>query len=357
MQTRSFATLAILFLLSTRLWGLELEPLKGAAASEHWDAPQFIQADAHGNVYLLRGDTLQVYPVTKAHDLGEPVQLEMDVRSGVPLDAALSASGSWVLNLGGKVRYFVDRREKALPALGWSPVSVGFLRDDPVAMVVPRRWNAQDDDRRGPPLLLRPAHDTWSPEIREVLHGAPEDVNRERAYRAALVLDGREGRYLLARQYAYRIELRRLGREQPLEELRLAKGEPVIKKSREADERRSLAEAKAAGTDVSHGKVSVFGGVYAILALVQRPGDRLYALVAPGTAGGKSCALDRIDWEARRVERLALNLPCPGRVSMAAGRDGIYFAEFDGGEGRYFGSWADLDAARWATVKQAEFLP
>ena len=357
MPTRRLAVPAILVLLSTPLLAMDLVPLRGAAASLHWDGPQFIQADAHGSVFLLRGDTLQVYPVTKAHDLGEPVQLEMDVRSGIPLDAALGPSGAWAMNLGGQIHYFVDGHEKSLPALTWFPVAVGFLRDEPVAMVVPRRWNPQDDDRRGPPLLVRPSHDTWSPEIRETLHGPRDDYGTERAYRAALVLDAQQGRFFLARQYAYRIDLRRLGREHPLEELRLAKGEPVFHRPTDADEKRLLGEARAAGTDTTHGTISVFRGESAILALAQRPGDRLYVLVAPGAAAAKTCALDRIDWEARRVERLPLNLPCAGRVSMAAGRDGLYFAEFDGGDGRYFGAWADLDAAHWATVKEAEFLP
>ncbi len=357
MRARTSAVPAILFLLGARLWALDVVPLKGAAAAVHWDAPQFIQADAHGNVVLLRGDTLQVYPITKAHDLGEPVLLELDVRSGVPLDAALGPSGSWVLHVNGQVLYVVDGHEKALPALTSVPVSVGFLRGEPAAMVVPRRFGPQDDDRRGPPLLLRPSHDAWSAEVREALHAPPSDPGAERAYRAALLLDAREGRYFLARQYAYRIELRRLGREQPLEELRLARGEPVFKPANAADERRLLAQARADGTDTTHGKITVFRGTSTILALVQRPADRLYALVAPGAAGGKTCALDRIDWEARRVERLALSLPCPGHVSMAAGRDGLYFAEFDGNEGRYFAAWTDLDAARWTTVKEAGFTP
>jgi len=196
------------------------------------------------------------------------------------------------------------------------------------------------------------SRDAWSAEVRETLHAPPGDPGAERAYRAALLLDAREGRYFLARQYAYRIEL-----VQPIEELRLAKGEPVFKPANAADEPRLLAQAKAEGTDTTHGTITVFRGTSAILALVQRPADRLYALVAPGAAGGKTCALDRIDWEARRVERLALSLPCPGHVSMAAGRDGLYFAEFDGNDGRYFAAWTDLDAARWTTVKEAGFTP
>lgn len=349
------ALLALLCLPSPRLWAVDLLPLKGAAATLHWDAPQFIQADAQGNVFLLRGDTLEVYPVTKTHDLGEPVQLELGVRSGSPIDAAMSPRGDWLLNLGAEVHYLSSGQEKPLPALRQKPISVGFLRDEPVTMVVPLLGAPVDDDRRGPPLLLRPGHDSWSPEIREPLHGSGTDPSGERAYRAALVLDAREGRYFLARQYAYRIDLRRLGRERPLEELRLGTGEPVLRKPTAGDEQRLRAMTQ--GTDTAHGTMSVFHGVSAILALARGNADgRLYVLVGAGVAGER-CALDRIGWDERRVERVSLNLPCLGRVSIAAGRDGLYFAEFNGERGRFFLSWAALDAAQWSLVKEASFTP
>ena len=355
MPYRRLSVLALLLLASPRLCAVDLLPLKGAAATLHWDAPQFVQADAQGNVYLLRGDTLEVYPVTKAHDLGEPVRLELGVRSGSPIDAAMSSRGDWVLNLGTEVHYLTDGKDKALPALRQKPVSVGFLRDEPVAMVEPSRGEPVDDDRRGPPLLLRPAHDGWTPELREPLQGGPGDAGAERAFRAALVLDAGAGRYFLARQYAYRIALRRLGRERPLEELRLGSGEPVIRKSTAGDEERLRTMSQ--DTDTRHGTISVFHGVSAILALARGNGDgRLYVLVGAGVAGER-CALDRIDWDERRVERVSLNLPCLGRASLAAGRDGLYLAEFSGERGRFFLPWAALDAAPWSLVKEAAFTP
>jgi hypothetical protein len=45
------------------------------------------------------------------------------------------------------------------------------------------------------------------------------------------------------------------------------------------------------------------------------------------------------------------------RVSLAAGRDGLYFARYNGAEGRYFASWATVEAGRWTVVKEAEFAP
>jgi len=101
----------------------------------------------------------------------------------------------------------------------------------------------------------------------------------------------------------------------------------------------------------------LFLGVRAVLALAQNgPGGPLYALLGSGIAG-ETCALDRIDWEERWVERISLNLPCPGRVTMAPGRDGLFFAAWNGQGERRFVSWTALDGAKWSTVKEVVFAP
>jgi hypothetical protein len=358
MPGHRFVALAVLSLLGPRLWALDLAPLKGTAATLHWDGQQFIQADAHGNVFLLRGEPLEVYPLTKSHDLGEPVRLESAVRSGFPIDAAMSPDGSWAVNMGGKIHYFVQGSETILPDLapGLKPLFVGFLRGDPVVTVTPMARGVAHDSG-GIPLLVRAANDSWSAELREARH-APDDPGMERAHRAAMVLDDREGRYFLARQYAYRIELRCLGRDRALGELRFGDGPPVLKKLADADSARLLAEARtAARSQAGGGSASLAPGLPALLALTRRgPGGPLYALLGAGIAGER-CALDRIDWDERRVERVSLNFPCKGRVSLAAGRDGLYFAEWNGQEGRLFVSWGTLDGTKWATVKDAIFGP
>jgi len=359
---RSFLRCLILALFSLPcpgLWALDLLPLKGEAATLHWDGQQFIQADAHGNVYLLRGDTLEAYPLTKAHDLGTPVRLEIAVRSGFPLDAAISPDGNWLVNMGASVHYFVDGHEAPLPSVnaGFVPLSVGFLRGDPALTVTPMPRGAAQDGR-GIPLLLRAGSDSWSAELSEPRRASPNDPSTERANRAAMVLDAGDGRYFLARQYAYRIELRRVGRDRPLAELHLRAGAPVLKKLSDAERTRLLTESKAqARSDAGPGTVSLFLGVRAILALTRNgPGGPLYVLLGAGIAGDH-CALDRIDWEEQRVERLALDLPCKGRFSMAAGRDGLYFAAWNGQEGRSFVAWSALDGAKWTPVKEVTFLP
>ncbi len=358
MMGRAFAVMAVALFPPALLSALPLEPLRGSGKTLQWAAPQFVQADSHGNVFLLRGDTLQVYPLLKSHELGEPARLSPAVSSGPLLDAAMSRHGDWALALGSEIHYFAGGEEKGVPALPWFPAAVGFVRGNPAVAVVPPRIGTAGEREDGmPPLLLLAGHDAWAPEVREALHGAADDQNNEMLFRAAWVLDSTEGRYFLARQYAYRIELRRVGRARPLGELRLEKGEPRRRKSPEEDTRQLRAQARAEGSDLSHAKASAFHGSFAILALAQGgPGGKLYVLDGAGIAGER-CALDRIDWEAQRVERTTLDLPCNGRASLAAGRDGLYVAKFSGQAGRYFASWATVERGPWTTAGDASFSP
>jgi hypothetical protein len=149
MHRHRFAVFTVLFLLSPCLRALDVAPLKGTAATLHWDGQQFIQADARGDVFLLRGEPLEVYPLTKSRELGEPVRLDLAVTSGFPLDAAMSPDGNWAVNMGNKIHYFVDAREVPLPELapGLKPIFVGFLRGDPVVTVTPMPRGVANDSQ------------------------------------------------------------------------------------------------------------------------------------------------------------------------------------------------------------------
>jgi hypothetical protein len=352
------AVLVCSMLVSSRLAALGLVPLGGNGASVRWDAPQFIQADARGNVFLLRGDTFQVYPLSKTHELGEPVRLGASVLAGSLLDAAMSRRGEWVLAVGTELHYFTGAEEKPIPRLEWFPAGVSFVHGDPAVLAIPPRLSRSSEDHDEPPLVLRAVHNSWSVEVREALHGSATDFNNERLHRAALALDTGDGSaFYLARQYAYRIEIRKLGRMRPVAEVHLDEGQPLVSKKPDEDTKRLLAQARAEGTDVSAGEASAFYGKSAILALAERQSDRqLYVLVGAGAAG-EHCALDRVDWTARTIERTILNMPCIGRATMAAGRDGLYVAQYNGTKGRYFASWEAVDSADWTRLKQTHFAP
>jgi hypothetical protein len=351
---RCIAVLAAALALCAPASALGLERLHGNAATLHWSGPQIIQADVHGDVFLLRGDTLEVYPVSaKSHDFGESLRLAPGMTSGPLLDAAMNKNGDWLVALGSEIHLFVAGKEEGhLPALPWIPVSVGFVNGDPAAIVVPRPGRSAK--REIPPVLVRMGHDAWVPEVREELHGGENDFNNEMLFRGAVLLRSRANRYFLARKYAYRIELRQAGRNAPLGELLLGKGKPLLSKKPEEDNRRLASQMKAEGAS-GGGAAHAFHGVSAILALVEGgPGGWLYALVGAGIAG-EQCALDKIDWAARRVERTPISFPCEGRVSVAAGHDGLYFADYSGEGGRYFIAWNALDATEWTEVKDVAF--
>jgi hypothetical protein len=91
---------------------------------------QFIRSDAAGRVFLFRGDEPAIYPVNKAGDIGKPESLQTGNESlGHVMDVALSPGGDqWLVRAEGKVRLFVEGKEKTLPSMDWQPWSVGFVR-------------------------------------------------------------------------------------------------------------------------------------------------------------------------------------------------------------------------------------
>jgi hypothetical protein len=340
---------------------LAMEPLKGEAASLHWAGAQFLQADAQGQVFLLRSEPLEIYPLTRSHDLGKAERVDGRLSSGNLSDAAMSPQGEWLLRWGTDIDLVAGGHATRLPEIPWRPISVGFLSRNPVVGVMPPRMIAGEraDDPSSLPLLMSVSHDSWATEMSEATLKAPDrhfDMMAELASRSVRVLDEGGGRYLVARQYAYRIELRRTGRQAPLEELRVGKGEVILKGGAEPDQR-LVQEIKKEGMNTSGMTATAFHGVFAILALTHGPGGRIYVLLGPGIATDGKCALDRIEWDARRVERLPLNVPCDQRQSLAAGGDGLYLAGYEGAAGRYFVPWDALDMAKWAPVKQANFEP
>src|SRR5690349_18259458 len=66
-----------------------------------WEAPQAIQADAKGRVFVLRGDDLAIYPLRSDGELGEPRRPRVPAALRKPfVRAVLSPSGQWLLYYG-----------------------------------------------------------------------------------------------------------------------------------------------------------------------------------------------------------------------------------------------------------------
>lgn len=354
--------LFILWLGSEPGFALDPLPLPAAGASSRWDGPQFVVADRSGHVLLLRGRTLQVYPLGKAGALGEPERLQATLAvEGEVQNAALDASGSqWLIQTFGSVRLFADRKEKGLPRLAWLPNSVGFRRDEPIVSVLPVVVGARQGGLGDtPPWLLHLGGDQWET-LREMKGLTAAEaaaglkngkLNDYLAKWGAWLAADRSGRLWVGRGYAYRLErfspggrllqsltvgggeVREGGKSSPEGVTWNAGGRDAAGPERGADEKRSFFG---------------FTARPAILALTEAADGRIY-VIARNQEG--ACVLDRLDPAMRRMERLSLSTKLKGRATIAAGKDALYIAAYDGREGRWRIPWLALEQAAWKKVK------
>lgn len=318
--------------------------VRSFGASPLWQGPQKVQADRTGRVFLLRGETLQVYPVLKNGALGEPTRLET-ARSldGPMLDVAMgSGPGNWLLRLPFEVRWFVDGKEKVVPPLAWMPASVGFLRGMPVVGVLPRPAPVNGmviahHDQEPPasaPAVLALSGDRWSVLVEEA-RPAQQDANTLTESGSRSILEDREGKLWAVRNYAYVLDRyspagRRLGR------IVVEKGTVT---HREAKEVGVPADVRSE----DRARFRPFLGVQKVSDLAEGLDHRIYLLVQ----GEKGAALDRYDPAQSSLERVDLNLQLPGNATLAAGRDALYLAAHSGDRGRWRISWDELDRASW----------
>jgi hypothetical protein len=331
-----------------------------------WSGPQFVQADRLGHVFFLRRDTLQVYPLLKSGALGEPSSLKTVSPENAKLAtrAAMSPAGDqWLLVNPAYVGLFVRGEEKPLPPLEWAPWTVGFLRDTPVVAVIPRP-TGPTRDLSAPldvPWFLKLSGERWSP-LTRIKNVAIEHLlktggmNGAIAENAVFLKSDREGRLWAARQYAYRLQrFTPAGRE--LTRLTVNGGE-VQDQPRES----TGIEVKLHGADSNpteatrnpreeKGAFFRFSAQPAILDLTEGSDGQLYLLVRLADGG---IALDRFDTGRMTLERAPLQLQAKGTFTIAAGRDALYIAAFQGKEGRWRVSWDTLAQATWKAVAGVE---
>lgn len=314
-----------------------------------WDGPQFVRADRKGNVLLFRGNTFEVYPETKNGALGEPQRLKATAStSTLVLDAVLSPGGDqWLVYADIGVRLFVDGKEKIVPALPWRPWSISFLRDTPVVAVIPIQIGETGrdlEDMAAVPWLLSLGNGKWETvvEHRQLtgkgLAQKDRDQNAFVAETALFMKADHEGKLWVGRQYAYQAE-RWSASGRLLVKIVVDGGKVEEKKLRENT------EANAAKN------YRVFKAKPAILDLVEGTDHRMYFLVARPDG---ALVLDRYDPARSVLERVPLDLKKAGRFSLAAGRDGLYLAAWNGRQGRWRIAWEALEEAGWKEVEEAE---
>ncbi|MFY9823478.1 MAG: hypothetical protein WAM82_19005 [Thermoanaerobaculia bacterium] len=316
-----------------------------------WTGPQKIQADGAGHVFLLRADTLEIYPLGKGGRLGEPTKLEAASPINEPvLDAAMGPGGpgDWLLRLPQEVHWFVEGKEKPLPPLSWRPWGVGYIRSTPVVSVLPlpapvNGIVVRRQGQEGPaaaPVVMALDGDRWSPLV-EVAWPEQRDTGSLTESCARLLLGDRAGKLWAARTYGYVLE-RYSAAGRPLSKVLVDKGKVEHKLAKEAAVPSEVREA-------DRGRFRPFLGMFKISDLTEGLDHRIYLLVQAGK-GDKGMYLDRYDPAQSLLERVTLGVQAEGMATLAAGRDGLYLVGHGGDQGRWRVSWELLDQAEWKPV-------
>jgi hypothetical protein len=341
------------------------EPILERETAPVWDGPQFVQADRAGNVFFLQANSLNVYALDKTGDFGKPFRLQpTDDNLGPVHSATLSSAGDqWLVYEDFSVRRFIDGKEKPTPALNWNPWGGAFLRDTPVVAVIPRPL---DRIRNLPkamdvPWLLKLDGDRWSPvtklktmDVAGLLKTG--GMNEAIAENAVFLKDDREGRLWVAHQYSYHIQRFSSGGRLLLDitvdggkvEAKKKENKGIEIKLHGAGDNPSEATRDARKETATY---FPFAAEPVILSLAVGRDGRFYFLVRTKEGGA---ALDRYDPERVVLERLQLQLKPEGTFTMAAGRDAIYLAAWEGRKGRWRIPWETLEQVQWKSVKNAE---
>lgn len=321
-----------------------------ALAGPTWDGSQFVRADRKGKIFLFRGNTFEVYPQTANGALGEPVRLEPTAeQKTMVLDAALSPAGDqWLVHADAGARLFVSGKEKALPPLYWRPWSITFLRNTPVVAVVPIPVGGISRDLESLseiPWLYSLGNGQWETVVtqrdltgKEVVQ-AMRDQKDVVADAAIFMSADHSGKLWVGRQYAYRVE-RWSPSGRPLDEIIVEGGKVEAKEYRE--------EVNSTASKGFHR----FSAKPAVRDLVEGTDHRLYLLV---TRPDGALVLDRYDPALAVLERVPLDMTKKsGRFTLAAGKDGLYLAAWNGRDGRWRITWETLEQAGWEKVEGSE---
>lgn len=350
------------------------EPLAGKGADITWEGPQFLQADQKGNVYLLDAADLRVYTIA-GQGLGHPVQLhDASSQAAAPRGhirgAAMSPDGrDWLLQLfPNGLQYFRSGEEHRLPETSWLISAVGLSGGRPVLAVgLGSTGMAGTTSKEDPPLLLGLSDLKWDTlasdayEVAAVPGGGkgPRDsqfVNALQASRDFLLAAGPKGKLWLANRSFFRLRAYSPGGRLAAE-LKVGEDRIEFRKRSQDELETAKRNAKTAGSERDRSWMEYIlssPSPKTAIDSVTVASDGTVLLVTAASAQG-GLQLDRFDPATGRLERTGLRLGAvKGRLQVAAGKDGLYFADTSGQGGRWFLAWETLEQAKWKRVFQTE---
>lgn len=326
---------------------LEPEAVGIGASLSPTSGPQFLGADRAGRVSVFLAGKLSLLHQRPNGSFSAPYKLEATTAPAHrTLGAARNPSGErWLVQTADGLRLFAEGKEKLLPQPGWHPWSVGFVGDTPVAAVIPLLLEPGGRGRSkqsAVPWLLVFDGAKWVPfvEHRDLTLGEAigADLNGFIAQHAVVLAGSRDGKLWAGNQYSYRVR-RYSAAGKRLFELTVDGGTVADKKGETASKFPTGGRAFTAR--------SILRG------LTEGRDGLLYMIVSPSEDG--KLVLDRFDPIRGKLDRVPLpRATAPGLFSVAAGKDGLYFASVDPKAGRWRVGWEALEGASWTPVKNVE---
>jgi hypothetical protein len=313
-----------------RLTRVEAPPLKDS------NATQFLAADSKGHLFLLRGDTLEVFRLGADARFDRRLgKLACDSSPDPAYAAAMDPTGStWAVGSWLEIALCDFDKEQRPPGLDWVVSAVTFSRSGhplvavaamgptpdplqpPSKMRVPRVFGLEDG--RWQPVA-------WGPVPR--FEEKPENLMPAiKAQTDSLICTGPKNAVWLASWNSYRLQ-KVSASERPEREIAVGSGEVEWQKQEKT------------GRTVPRGVVR---------ALVCAPEGVLYLLVS--TADG--LALDRFDPSINVLERVLLDgaTVSSGPITAALGPNELLLGSRVAADGLWRISLENLAAARWKRV-------
>lgn len=323
--------------------------------------PHFIDVDRKGRVFLLRGETLEVFPFDTAP--GEEPLLQLQGPAGMAnfgLIRAAVISGdaeTWYLKRRQDIWLATSREAEKLPRVGWEIESLGRIRDEPVVSVLPFGIGPPIRDRRmrtgdPAPLLVGRSGSEWTtlatqgvfPGFEAIREDA--DLMRFQQERSTLLGPGDSNSIWIADMFRYRV--RQLSAAGKI--LWQLQGDLEIHQEDALNTEQEEALEQQAGGATGGRTVLANRAIQRIYGLTEGPDGKLYVL-----ADIDGLVIDRFDPVEIQMDRIHVDLDYRGAFTLAAGTDALYLASFRGQTGRWSISWEELAAARWQPVEDIDF--
>jgi len=325
---------------------LEGLPAMGCGADMHHG----IHADGGGRVVMLCGDNLAIHGVPSGRVSSDGKAL----RPRGPLEpvrgATVDGDGLRWTVWGRTLHLFVRGQEEEVPALPVAPDSAAFSHAGLVVVIKPVVVGTLPDTWKPFPHLVVLQGQRWQPFHRFPPRPATLATSDPFVALAFLFAGGRRAL----------VGVQRCGRAL----VALRPGQPdwyaVVRGDRLRELTEDHAATRMAEAAQRHGVATEGAKFFPVKAEEAVQGltlgrDHLVWMVAtPGGMPENTVVLHRLNLVEGHLEQTLLRLSWNGRVTLAAGRDGLYLAADRARAGAWWLPWSRLENAPWQVVEDLE---